>query len=197
MKVVIIEKQNLWRYDHLLPQELLPLFEDSSLIFLGLILEGKGGAVPVGLMILSEKRDDGFTIEWLGIDPEKRGRGYGSYLLDKAFSVSKKSGKKALYAVVRSLPPDEGEEEGDPEGTVGRFLLDSSFLPHSLESEETQDKEDGLIVRLYKAMTDGPALEAERAMRDISARAKAEKMAKEIPTSLTVTEVEYLSGVEV
>ncbi len=46
-------------------------------------------------------------------------------------------------------------------------------------------------------MTDGPALEAERAMRDISARAKAEKMAKEIPTSLTVTEVEYLSGVEV
>lgn len=191
MKVVIIEKQNLWRYEHLLPKELLPLLEDSSLIFLGLIWEEKGGAIPLGLLILSEKRHDGITIEWLGIDPRQRGMGYGSFLLDSAFSYAEKSGKEAVYAVVRSLPPKKGEEDGDPEGTIGRFLLDSCFLPVSTENEES-----GLIVRLYKAMTDDPAIEAERAKRDISARAKAEKKAREIPTSLSMTEVEYLSGVE-
>lgn len=193
MKTVIIEQENLWRYADFLPKELLPLLEDDSLRFLGLIWEGKEGAIPLGLLILSEKQEDGFTIEWLGIDPKQRGMGYGSFLLDSAFSYAQSSGKEALYAVVRSLPPKSNEEDTDPEGTVGRFLLDSGFLPLS----ETQDEESGLIIRRYKAMADALVLEAENAKKDISERARAEKKAQEIPTALTVTEVEYLSGVEV
>ena len=112
MKTVLISEENRDRYAYLLPMQLAPLLYGELSVCIGLIKEEENGAVPLGLLILSEETEDSATIEWIGVAEEERNKGLGTTLMEKAFQFVQRNEKETLRARIRFLPR---ELEAEPE----------------------------------------------------------------------------------
>lgn len=134
MKAVLISEENRDRYAYLLPMQLAPLLYGELSVCIGLIKEEENGAVPLGLLILSEETEDSATIEWIGVAEEERNKGLGTTLMEKAFQFVQRNEKETLRARIRFLPR---ELEAEPEGaSIEGFFTDLGFAPDYADETE-------------------------------------------------------------
>ncbi len=104
MKIVSISKEKASYFKAVAPQSVLGLLSFPGFGALGAI-EDRG---CVGIIVFSKKSDDYLTIEWLYVDEEYRGEGFGALLIEKVFSVGKSLGAKYVRA---RIPYDEVFED--------------------------------------------------------------------------------------
>ena len=134
MKTVLISEENRDRYAYLLPLQLAPLLYGELSVCIGLIKEGENGAVPVGLLIMSEETEDSATVEWIKVAEEEQNKGYGTALMEKAFQFVQRNEKETLRARIRFL---SGETEEDPEGApIEGFFTEMGFAPEGEDETE-------------------------------------------------------------
>ncbi len=87
MNILTADKQKREQLGDLLPQAYLRQQE--------LILVAEQEKLPLGVIAMS-KREDRFVIDWLYVQPEERGKGYGGALLDASCCVAARSGTRWL-----------------------------------------------------------------------------------------------------
>ena len=87
MNILTADKHKREQLGDLLPQAYLRQQE--------LILVAEQDNLPLGVISMS-KREDRFVIDWLYVQPEERGKGYGGALLDASCCVAARSGTRWL-----------------------------------------------------------------------------------------------------
>lgn len=109
MRLLRISEKQKEYYEDLIFTEFRDLLYRDEMICFGLVDGGNDSASPVGLLILSVA-EDALAIEWMYVDEEHQGQGYGDYMLEYVFGLARMQEIKYVDAKLRADKGDEADE---------------------------------------------------------------------------------------
>ncbi len=94
MELVRVKERQSNFFASVAPREVLGLLSLPGCIAVGAVEDGLG----VGIIVLTASDKKDLTIEWLYVDEEHRGKGYGASLMEKAFEICKENSFENINA---------------------------------------------------------------------------------------------------